>query len=316
MHYRRLGRTGLNVSVLGLGTGTRFGDPRNQSVHEATQLVRTALDFGINYIDTAAMYLEAESMLGAALEGVARERFVLATKFFPADDSGKPISPAQLRESVERSLVRLRLETIDVLQIHGLRPHWLHPVFDSLGAELDALRAEGKYRFLGVAETIVEDPRHEMLPAVAQLDRIDAALVAYSLLSPWAEIAALPACVAHGVGVVAMVAVRRALRDPEMLARRIREAHLRGDPGVSELSTENPLSWLIDEHSPTLAAAGYRFALAHPAVSCVLSGTLSIGHLKANVAAACAPPMPKEQLARIRKIFLHTDPVQWRPFDL
>jgi L-galactose dehydrogenase len=316
MQYRLLGRTGLNVSVLGLGTGTRFGDRRNQSTAEATTLVRTALDFGINYIDTAAMYLEAEAMLGAALEDVPRDRFILATKFFPATGSGVPISAAQLRQSVERSLRDLRLETIDVLQVHGLRPHWTNAVFETLGSELDALRAEGKYRFLGAAETIVEDPRHEMLQAVASLGRIDSALVAYSLLSPWAEISALPECASRGVGVVAMVAVRRALRDPAMLARLIREAQVRGEPGVMGLPAESPLGWLLDEHSHTLTAAGYRFAIAHPAVSCVLSGTLSIEHLKANIAAACAPRMPEEQRTRIRSIFLQTDPAHWRAYDL
>ena len=122
MHYRTLGRTGVKVSVLGLGTGTRFGDPtRNQE--SLTRLVRGALDLGVNYIDTAAVYLEAEARLGVALAGVPRERFVLATKFFPADKTtGTPITPDQLRASVDNSLRQLRLETVDVLQLHGLRP--------------------------------------------------------------------------------------------------------------------------------------------------------------------------------------------------
>lgn len=316
MHYRPLGRTGLNISVLGLGTGTRFGDVRNHSPADATRLVRAALDLGINYIDTAAMYLDAESMLGEALAGVPRERYVVATKFFPADEQGRPITPAQLRASVERSLQRLRLEAIDVLQIHGLRPHWFAPVMETLGGELDALRHEGKFRFLGVAETIVDDPRHEMLPMAAPTGRFATALVAYPLLSPWAEIDALPACECHGMGVVGMVAVRRALRDPAFLRETLRRARERGDTAIAELPEENPLDWLLDEHAPTLAAVGYRFAVAHRAVSSVLAGSLNLEHLKANAAAVCAPAMPAEQIARVRRIFLRTQPERWKPFDL
>jgi L-galactose dehydrogenase len=316
MLHRPLGQTGLQVSVLGLGTGTRFGDPRNQSRADATRLVRAALDLGVNYIDTAPMYLDAEEILGEALDGVRRERFILATKFFPVDEHGAPIAPAQLRASVERSLQRLRLDTLDVLQLHGLRPHWLAPVMAALGGELEALQREGKFRFLGASETIVEDPRHAMLPLAAPTGRFAVGLVGYSLLSPWAEVAAIPACVRHGVGVVGMVAVRRALRDPAMLQSLIRQAKERGEAGVVDLPDENPLDWLLDGHTPTLAAAGYRFAIAHPAVATVLAGTLSVDHLKADIAAACAPPMPAEQLERVQKIFLRTDPEKWRPFDL
>ena len=199
MIYRPLGRTGLNVSLLGLGTGTRFGDAKSHRPSDATRLVRGAPELGVNYIDTAANYHEAETMLGSALMGVPRNRFILATKFFPANEQGQPITSQELRLSVERSLRRLRLDTIDILQIHGLRPQWYAPVMAELGAELDRLRAEGKYRFLGVAETILEDPRHEMLPLAVTDRRFATALVGYSLLSPWAEQQALPACAKAGV---------------------------------------------------------------------------------------------------------------------
>lgn len=311
MHYRPLGRTGLQVSVLGLGTGTRFGDARNLTPPERERLVRGALDLGVNYFDTAAIYGEAEVFLGAALAGVARESYVLATKFFPTDASGAPVAPAALRNSVEHSLRALRVDSVDILQIHGLRPHWLQPVLGTLGAELETLRKEGKYRHLGVTETILEDPRHEMLPTALAAVPLAQALVGYSLLSPWAEVAALPACHRQGVGVVAMVAVPRALREPAFLAQLIRDARVRGEGGVGELGEDNPLDWLLDAHSPTLPAAGYRFALSHAAVSAVLAGTLNLDHLRANAATACAPPMPAAQLARVRSIFLRTNPQHW-----
>jgi aryl-alcohol dehydrogenase-like predicted oxidoreductase len=316
MHYRTLGKTGLRVSVLGLGTGTRFGDP-TRSQESLTRLVRGALDLGVNYIDTAAMYLEAETRLGVALAGVPRERFVLATKFFPADQTtGAPITAAQLRASVDNSLRQLRLETVDVLQVHGLRPSWLAPVMEKLGDELSMLQQEGKFRFLGVAETIVEDPLHEMLPAAAATGRFDQALVGYNLLSPWAEESALPACARAGIGAVGMVAVRQALRDPALLTRVIRAAKARGEIAVRDLPDENPLDWLLDGFCPTVPAIAYRFAIAHPAIASVLSGTLNLDHLRDNLAAVTAPPMSPEQLTRVRAIWLQTNPRQWILYNL
>ena len=187
---------------------------------------------------------------------------------------------------------------------------------EQLGEELTALQQEGKYRFLGVAETIVDDPLHEMLPAVAAAGRFDQALVGYSVLSPWAEQAALPACARAGIGAVGMVAVRQALRDPEMLTQLIRAAKARGEAAVRDLSDENPLDWLLDGFCPTVPAAAYRFAIAHPALASVLSGTLSLDHLRDNLVAVTAPPMPPEQLARVRAIFLETDPRQWILYNL
>lgn len=316
MHFRTLGRTGLKVSVLGLGTGTRFGNP-NHRQEDVTRLVRGALDLGVNYIDTAAMYLEAEARLGVALAGVPRERFVLATKFFPVDRAtGVPIAPAQLRASVNNSLRRLRLDAVDILQIHGLRAQWIAPVMEKLGDDLTALQQAGKFRFLGVAETIVDDPLHEMLPVAAATGRFAQALVGYSVLSPWAEKAALPACALAGIGAVGMVPVRQALRDPVKLTQVIRAAKASGERAVRDLPEENPLDWLLDGYCPTVPAAAYRFAISHPAMASVLSGTLSLAHLRDNIAATSAPPMPPEHHARIRAVFLQTDPRQWKLFDL
>jgi aryl-alcohol dehydrogenase-like predicted oxidoreductase len=314
--FRALGQTGLRVSVLGLGTGSRFGDPRLNPPDQATRLVRAALDLGVNYIDVAAMYGEAESILGGALHGIPRSDYVLATKVFPADPAGNSITPAELRASVTRSLRRLRTDAVDLLQLHGVRPGWLAPVMATLGEELETLQREGKFRHLGVAETIREDPTHQMIPAAAASGRFAAALIAYNLLSPWAETQALPACHARGLGVVGMVAVRRALHDPALLGRLIQAGRDRGDPGLAELPADDSLRWLLDEHSPTLAAAGYRFAIAHPAVATVLAGTLNLDHLRANVQAVSAPPLPAALADRVRRIFLRTDPLHWNPYDL
>ena len=187
---------------------------------------------------------------------------------------------------------------------------------EMLGEELETLRRMGCYRFLGVSETIVEDPRHEMVALAAQDGRFRSALIGYNLLSPWAELTALPSCLEKQLGAVVMVAVGKALRDKEHLVRLIAEARERGEHGVTELAGEKSLGWLLDEHAPTLASAGCRFAASHPAVASVLAGTLNLDHLRENIAAVCSPPMPEAMLARIRSAFLRTNPEHWRPYDV
>ena len=85
MEYRRFGRTGLSVSVMGLGSGgpSQLGQGSGVPEAEAAGVVRRALDLGINLIDTAADYRESEAILGRALRGVPRERYILCTKFSP-----------------------------------------------------------------------------------------------------------------------------------------------------------------------------------------------------------------------------------------
>ena len=325
MLFRTLGKTGLRVSVLGLGTGSRFGRLEGSATAaDRIALVRTALDLGLNYFDTAAAYGDAEAFLGRALAGVPRGDYGVATKFCPVLADGMkpagmdaaPITPADLRLSVEASLRRLQVGMIDILQIHGLRPHWREPVMAALGDELERLQAEGKFRFLGVTETLVDDPRHKMVPAFAPDPRLATACLAYSLLSPWAELEALPACQEHGVGAVAMVAVRRALSDPAHLAAVVAAARAAGETILDRRPASASLDWLLGPHTPTLAAAGYQYVLAHPAIASVLAGTLNPDHLRANVLAACAPPLSAERVARIRDVFLRTDPTRWRTAGL
>src|SRR5262245_2177643 len=105
MQYRTLGRTGLRVSVAGLGTGgpSRLGQQTHGDEAEAHRVVHRALDLGINLLDTAADYAESEAILGRALHGVPRDRYLLATKCAPARPDGSLLTPAQLTESCERS---------------------------------------------------------------------------------------------------------------------------------------------------------------------------------------------------------------------
>ena len=304
MDYRTLGRTGLRVSVMGIGTGGPSNMGQSTGVPEAdvARLIRRALDLGINFFDTAAAYGESEAILGRALCGVPREDYVLATKFHPARD-GVLATPDQVTASVEQSLQRLQVDCIDVMQFHGVEPNDYRPSIDTLMPTVLRLREQGKFRFIGVSETYGRDHGHEMLPTALEEDVFDTAMVGYNLLSPTPEHVVLPGCREKNVGVICMVAVRRALSRPEVLRERIADAKARGLIPRDALPDEDPLGWLVKGHVASLPAAGYKYVAAHPAMGTVLSGTANVAHLEANVEAILGPPLPDEDMARLRSIF-------------
>ncbi|HEX6511397.1 MAG TPA: aldo/keto reductase, partial [Chloroflexota bacterium] len=133
MIYRPLGRTGLSVSALGLGTGglNRLGQKQGRSPGEIVRLVRGALDLGITYFDTAPSYMDSEALLGQALADVPRESYVLATKFHPVR-GGEVAQPDQLRHSLENSLRRLRVDYVDVLLLHSVEPPRYEAILERL----------------------------------------------------------------------------------------------------------------------------------------------------------------------------------------
>lgn len=161
MRYRRLGHSGLFVSELCLGTMTfggtdgMWGQIGQLGQQEADSLVRTALDAGINFFDTANVYASgrSEEILGQSLKnlGVRREDVVIATKVYGAMGEGpnaRGASRKHILDGVKASLSRLQLDHIDLYQIHGFDP--ATPIVETLEA-LDTLVRQGHVRYLGVS---------------------------------------------------------------------------------------------------------------------------------------------------------------------
>ena len=209
MLYRRLGRTGLKVSVLSLGTGgpNRFGQARYVSRKDIISLARRALDLGINYFDTAGSYEDAESRLGEALRGVPRDQYYLSSKVLPLNGNSM-ISAAETRQLVERTLRRMRVEALDILFLHRLSPQSYDEALVRLAPALQSLRAEGKIRFIGISESTTLDQRHGVLKRALQDDFFDTIMVAYHMANRSAEEEVLPLAQAKDVGVIGMVAAR------------------------------------------------------------------------------------------------------------
>ena len=293
MEYRRFGRTGLQVSLVGLGTGgpSQLGQKRGVAEAEAHRVVRRALDLGINLIDTAANYAESEAILGRALAGVPRDGYVLCTKFSPArrtEDGFQFRSAEELIASCEQSLTNLQTDVIDVVQVHGVVPETYRHVRDVLVPAMQRLQDHGKVRFLGLTESFATDHQRDTLKLALADDLFDTLLVGYNVLTPGPEDDVVPQAQAQDIGIMIMCAVRRKIGRPADLETLVRALKQQGEIPDS-VPEHRPFDWLIHDDVRSVTDAAYKFAAGHPAVASVLTGTASQAHLEANVEAMGAP---------------------------
>lgn len=307
MTFRRLGSSGLTVSVAGLGCNTFGATLAPDGVGE---LVGAALDSGITFFDTADVYGgtpgQSEELLGAALEG-RRDDVVVATKFgmdvggLNGPDWGARGSRRYVRRAVEGSLRRLRTDRIDLYQMHAPDP--LTPVGETLAA-LDELVQEGKVLYVGssnFAPWQVVDA--DWVARTTHVQPFVSAQNRYNLLDRSAEAELVPALERVGAGLIPYVPLasglltgkyRRGAGAPEgtRLARmpqRLAAADFDRIEALETLARE----WGVD--LPTLALGGLA---AQPAVGSVIAGARTPAQLRANVAGILWDPS-LEQLAAL-----------------
>jgi aryl-alcohol dehydrogenase-like predicted oxidoreductase len=235
MLYKKLGRTGIEVSEYALGCwpfagGDVWGD---QSDETSIAAVHAALDAGINFFDTAEAYGDgrSERVLGLALAG-RRDEAVIATKV-----SASNLSPDGIMNSCERSLEYLRTEYIDLYQVHW--PSWSVPLAETMGA-LKRLKEQGKVRALGVCNFGVRD-----LADLLEVGAVETDQLPYSLLWRVIEDAIQPVLLANEIGIICYTPLAQGLLTgryasadevPEGLARTrhfagSRPQVIHGDPG-------------------------------------------------------------------------------------
>lgn len=308
MQTVRLGRTDLEVSVAGLGCGghSRLGMATGHSEAHAVSVVRHALDLGINFIDTARGY-GTEAAVGKAIKG-RRETVVLSTKVSPGRGDAR-LTPAQLIESLEKSLARLATDYIDVFHLHGMRADQYPYCAEVLIPEMQRQRDAGKIRFLGVTEAFGRDSGHEMFEIALPDDHFDVIMVGFNLLNPSARTRVFSHTRAKGVGTLIMFAVRRALSQPAVLGELL---HGLVDAGLVDaaLAQADPLGFLAAHAEiESLVQAAYRFCRHEPGAHVILTGTGSVAHLDANVAAIQAPRLPAEIGEKLEALFGAVDSV-------
>lgn len=307
MEYRRFGRTGLQVSLVGLGTGgpSQLGQKSGVAEAEAHRVVRRALDLGVNLIDTAANYAESEAILGRALAGVPGDSYVLCTKFSPARRAEQGFdfrSAEELVASCEQSLANLQTDYIDVFQVHGVVPETYSHVRDALVPAMQRLKELGKVRFLGLTESFATDHRREALKLALADDLFDTLLVGYNFLTPGPEDDVFPQAQQQDVGIMIMCAVRRKIGRPADLEALVGELKQRGELPAT-LPDHRPLDWLIHDDVRSVTDAAYKFAAGHPAVASVLTGTASQAHLEENIAAMLGDPLAADDRQQLKAWF-------------
>ncbi|MBY8884991.1 aldo/keto reductase [Streptomyces sp. PTM05] len=303
MRYRTLGSTGVRVSSLCLGA-MMFGRWGNADHDDAIGIIRTALDAGVNIIDTADVYSggESEVIVGKAIAG-RRDDVVLATKVSSPMGSGPNELGASRRwitRACEDSLRRLGTDHIDLYQVH--RPDPDTDVDETLGALSDLVRA-GKIRYAGSStfspSAIVEA---QWTAERRSRERFVCEQPPYSLLVRGVEADVLPTCEAYRTGVLAWsplaggwLSGRWHRGAEELSSRRTRTmpfrttaAHYDMDvPGnQAKLDAATELAGLAAESGLTLIQLALAFVTTHPAVTAAIIGPRTAEHLASQLASA------------------------------
>jgi aryl-alcohol dehydrogenase-like predicted oxidoreductase len=321
MNYHRLGRTGLRVSAIGLGTvelGLDYGVPvagehLRPPEEDAARLLNRALDLGVNFIDTARAYGASEEIIGRALKG-RRNEYILATKLAPIRDEGQSDQELgeEVKASVAQSLRMLRTDVIDLLQLH-YAPVDVIRSGRVLAAAREAQRA-GYLRFIG-ASTYGEEAPLAALAASRRGspigDGYDTLQVAYNLADRTLEEQVLPLAQAQDVGIIVRSVLLRGVLTHRYVLLPDQLAELRS--AIAQLSR------LADSEGCSLPEVAYRFVLAHPSVATALVGTARTDELEAAQVFASAGPLAPALMAAIRQIAVNDrnqlNPATW-PSDM
>jgi aryl-alcohol dehydrogenase-like predicted oxidoreductase len=287
---RRLGRTGVDVTILGYGAMELSGMSRSPVIEDddAGRLLNAVLDGGINLIDTSIDYGRSEELIGRYV-GHRRDEFFLATKcgclLGPPPPGARPPFPhdysaANVAAGIDQSLRRLRTDRLDLVQVH-MSPSLAQMQADQTLEALVSAREQGKVRFLGMSGILPN------LPDQIGLGVFDVFQIPYSAVQREHE-NLITAAAAAGAGAL------------------IRGGAARGGPAEDKSWRQGPLGLAEGEGQRRWATSGVedllgdmprlefvlRFTLSHPDLSSTIVGTSKIDHLRANLAVAAKGPLP------------------------
>jgi aryl-alcohol dehydrogenase-like predicted oxidoreductase len=309
MEYRQLGKAGVRVSAIGLGTN-RFGtDALPQK--EVNNLIDAALDLGVNHIDTADIYVggRSEETLGQALKG-RWDRFFLATKFVNPTGEGpndRGASRYHIAQAVEASLRRLQSDHVDLYYVH----HWDEdtPIVETLRALDDLIRA-GKVRYVGASSFASWQLAHANLLAEVRGWMPFAVLQShYHMLERNVEREVLPYCRAHGVGFVPYFPLAGGFLTGKYKRGEPAPPGSRGESNryVQGYMTEanydmvEKLTAWAEARGRGMNELAEAWLLAQPQVCSVISGATRLEHLQANARAA-GWRLAEDELAEVNAI--------------
>jgi aryl-alcohol dehydrogenase-like predicted oxidoreductase len=297
MDYRKLGRTGVSVSPLCLGT-MMFGPWGNQDEQDCIRIIHHALDAGINFVDSADVYSGgvSEEIVGKALQG-RRDDVVLATKFFmpmgekPNHGGG---SRRWIMQEVENSLRRLGTDYIDLYQVH--RPSQDTDVEETLGALTDLVR-QGKVRYIGSSSysgsQIVEA---QWAARERHLERFVTEQPPYSILVRGIEEDILPTAQRYGMGTLTYSPLaggwlsgrwrKDAAGTPTSAARPSARFDMSSPANQRKLEAVEQLAQLAEETGMTLISLAIAWVINHPGVTSAIIGPRTMDQLVSQLPAA------------------------------
>ena len=296
MRYRRLGRSGLEVSVIGLGTsnfGTQAEFPYNRGPETSTPVIHRALDLGINLIDTSNSYgpFKSEEYIAQALKG-KRHDVVLATKVNSRVGEGPNMagsSRKHIMDQIEGSLRRLDTDYVDLYQLHSKDP--ITPIDETMRA-LDDLVRQGKVRYIGCSNfTAWQTCESIWTSRNLGLAEMVSCQPPYNMLDRMVEAEILPFCQEYGVGILPYYPLaegfltgkyRRDQAPPKGM--RLGEVW-RGDY-LSEKNFDvlEGLEKFSEERGHTVLELAFAWLLAKPTVSSVIAGATTPAQIEANAA--------------------------------
>jgi aryl-alcohol dehydrogenase-like predicted oxidoreductase len=298
MQYRRLGKTGFRISEVGFGAwgigGSMWIGAKDE---ESIAALHAAIETGVNFIDTALVYGDghSETLVGQVVRARS-ERIYVATKVppknghwpaLPGDRLADTFPSSYIVDCTEQSLRNLKLDCIDLQQLHVWRDEWMEE--QGWLETLRKLKVQGKVRAIGVS---INDHEPDSALRLVESGVIDAIQVIYNIFDQAPAKQLLPACLQHDVGVLA-----RCPYDEGGLTGAItpattfpkgdwRNEYFKGDRKAQVADRVAPLKQLLGPEANTLPELALRYCLSHPAVSTVIPGMRTRAHVLANCAAS------------------------------
>lgn len=292
MKYRELGKTGLRVSAIGLGTMVHAGHFGAMKDSESLSAIQAAFDLGVNFIDTSDAYGAgySEKLLGDALKG-KRDKVILATKggnVMVGPNRGKRVfEPDYISRVMDESLQRLQTDYIDLYQLHNPTVEVIER--GEVWTVLERAKQAGKIRHYGVSINTME----EGMAAVTD-GRAETVQVEYNLLAQEPRETIFPLAQQARVGIIARVPLKRGILTGKMTradearfqGKDVRARSFKGEAFAKELAKAERLKFLVHGPVKNLCQAAIAFCIAHPAVGVVIPGARNAAQMRENAAGA------------------------------
>ncbi|MGE4179807.1 MAG: aldo/keto reductase [Limisphaerales bacterium] len=265
MPRRPLGRTGLQLPILGFGASSLGQEFRQVTLDEAMQSVRVALDCGLDFIDTSPFYGRgmSEILLGLALRDVPRDQYILCSKLGRYDLGHFDFSAKRVAESVDVSLHRLRTDHLDIILCHDIEFVPMQQIVDETLPALRRVQQAGKVRFLGISGY-----PQKIFRFVADQAEIDCVLSynQYTLQNTRFADETVPYLKAKGIGVM-----NAGPFSARLLTNATLPAWLKEPENVK--TAARAAARICSDHGTDIAKLALQFSVAHPDIATTIAGS-------------------------------------------